>query len=437
MKKAVVFGAGVSGKGSEKTLKKMGYEVFLIDDKIGISSKEGMEILENSKIELFIKSPGVPYTDLVKKALELQIEVIDDIELGYRYKKINKISGKIIAITGTNGKTTITTKTQELLEKAGYKGKVCGNIGYSFSETVMENPELDYYVLEASSYQLENIKEFKADISLIVNLAPDHLSRYKDLDHYYNTKFNIGKNQKESEYFIVNTSCAESLKRIDKISGRKIYVGMNKTYEKESVWVENGSIFYNGEFVLEEKLASLKGKHNLENMLFIVCVGKLLDIPTELIREFLYSTKTLEHRMESFFLYGAVEFINDSKGTNIDSTKFAIEAFEQPILICGGYDKELDLTPLEEIIKDKVKEVYLIGDISDKLEIGLGKIGFSKEKIFNLKTLDRVLEKLKSKVDRNHKEVILFSPATSSFDQFKNFEERGRVFKDLVKSYFN
>ncbi|MEG0644634.1 MAG: UDP-N-acetylmuramoyl-L-alanine--D-glutamate ligase, partial [Cetobacterium sp.] len=336
MKKAIVFGAGVSGKGSEKTLKRMGYEVFLIDDKIGISSKEGIELLENNDIKIFVKSPGVPYTDLVKKALELEIEIIDDIELGYRYKKNNKISGKIIAITGTNGKTTITTKVQELLEKASYKAKVCGNIGYSFSETVLENPELDYYVLETSSYQLENIKEFKADISLIVNLAPDHLSRYKNLDHYYNTKFNIGKNQKESEYFIVNTSCAESLKRVDKISGKKIYVGMDKTYKKESVWVENGSIFYNGEFILEEKLASLKGKHNLENMLFIVCIGKLLEIPTELIREFLYSTKTLEHRMENFFSYGAVEFINDSKGTNIDSTKFAIEAFELPILICGG-----------------------------------------------------------------------------------------------------
>lgn len=437
MKKAVVFGAGVSGKGSEKTLKKMGYEVFLIDDKIGISSKDGMHILENNKIEIFVKSPGVPYTDLVKKALELGIEVIDDIELGYIYKKNNKIPGKIIAITGTNGKTTITTKTQELLEKAGYKVKVCGNIGYSFSETIMENPELDYYVLEASSYQLENVKEFKADISLIVNLAPDHLSRYKDLNHYYSTKFNIGNNQKESEYFIVNTSCAETSKRADKISGKKVYVGMNKTCKEESVWVENGAIFYNGEFILEEKLASLKGKHNLENMLFIVCIGKLLNVPTELIREFLYSTKTLEHRMENFFSYGLVEFINDSKGTNIDSTKFAIEAFERPILICGGYDKELDLTPLEEIIKDKVKEVYLIGDISDKLEIGLEKIGFSKEKIFNLKTLDKVLEKLKTRVNKNHKEIVLFSPATSSFDQFKNFEERGRVFKDLVKSYFN
>ena len=437
MRKAAIFGAGVSGKGSEKTLKKMGYEVFLIDDKTGISSEEGLKILENEKIDIFIKSPGVPYTDLVKKALELKIEVIDDIELGYRYKINNDIKGKIIAITGTNGKTTVTSKINEMLEKAGYASKVCGNIGYSFSETIMENPNLDCYVLEVSSYQLENIKDFKADISLIVNLTPDHLSRYENLDHYYNTKFNIGKNQKESEYFIVNTSCVESLKRMEKISGKKIFVGMNKTLKNELTFVSDDKIYYNDEFVLDSNLASLKGKHNLENMLFIVTVGKLLNVSNELIREFLYSTKTLEHRMENFFSYGKVEFINDSKGTNIDSTKFAVEAFEKPILICGGYDKKLDLSPLETLIKNNVKEVYLIGDIANNLEEGLIKIDYSREKIFNLKTLDKVLERLKLKIDKNQKETILFSPATSSFDQFKNFEERGKIFKELVIRYFN
>ncbi|MCQ8212324.1 UDP-N-acetylmuramoyl-L-alanine--D-glutamate ligase [Cetobacterium somerae] len=437
MRKAMVFGAGVSGKGSEKTLKEMGYEVFLIDDKTDISSEEGLKILENEKIDIFIKSPGVPYTNLVKKALELKIEVIDDIELGYRYKINNNIKGKIIAITGTNGKTTVTSKINEMLEKAGYTSKVCGNIGYSFSETIMENPSLDYYVLEASSYQLENIKDFKADISLIVNLTPDHLSRYKTLDHYYDTKFNIGRNQKENEYFIVNTSCAESLKRVEKISGKKIFIGMNKTNKNELCFVKEGDIYYERELVLNENLASLKGKHNLENMLFIVTVGKLLGISTNLIREFLYSTKTLEHRMEKFFNYGKVEFINDSKGTNIDSTKFAVEAFKNPILICGGYDKELDLSPLEKLIKNNVKEVYLIGDIANKLEEGLAKINYPKNKVFNLKTLDKVLEELKLKIDKDQEEIILFSPATSSFDQFKNFEERGKVFKELVIRYFN
>lgn len=437
MKKAIVFGAGVSGKGSKDTLERMGYQVYLIDDKISIPSEKGMEILDNEEISIFVKSPGVPYTDLIKKALHLKIEVIDDIELGYRYKIENNISGKIIAITGTNGKTTVTSKISELLEKAGFKSKVCGNIGFSFSETISKNPELDFYVLEASSYQLENIKEFKADIALIVNLAPDHLSRYRDLDHYYDTKFNIGKNQKENDCFIVNTLCVETLKRLDKISGKKKFVGLIKSELNEETYVEDGWVVYQDEKILDEKLVALKGKHNLENMLFIVCVGKILGISTEIIREFLYSTKTLEHRMENFFSYGKVEFINDSKGTNIDSTKFAVEAFQNPILICGGYDKELDLTPLEMLIKNRVKEVYLIGDISDKLEEGLKKIDYPEEKIFNLKTLDNALKVLKNRLKKDKETVVLFSPATSSFDQFKNFEERGRVFKELTKSYFS
>lgn len=437
MKKAIVFGAGVSGKGSKSTLEKMGYEVYLIDDKISIPSEKGMEILENEDIKIFIKSPGVPYTELVTRAIELNIEVIDDIELGYRYKIENEIFGKIIAITGTNGKTTVTSKISELLEKAGFKSKVCGNIGFSFSETVSENPELDFYVLETSSYQLENIKNFKADIALVVNLAPDHLARYRDLDHYYDTKFNIGKNQKENDCFIVNTLCVESLKRLSKISGDKRFVGLTQSDLKESVYVKDGWIVYEGEKILKEDLASLKGKHNLENMLFIVCVGKILGISTETIREFLYSTKTLEHRMENFFKYGKVEFINDSKGTNLDSTKFAVEAFQSPILICGGYDKKLDLSPLENLIMKKVKEVYLIGDISDKLQEGLEKLGYPREKIFNLKKIEDVLKELKSRLDKNREDVVLFSPATSSFDQFKNFEERGKIFKDLTKSYFS
>ncbi|MGL4867509.1 MAG: UDP-N-acetylmuramoyl-L-alanine--D-glutamate ligase [Cetobacterium sp.] len=436
MRKAIVFGAGVSGKGSQKTLEHMGYEVFLIDDKIGISSEEGLKILKNEKIEIFIKSPGVPYTELVQKSLELNIEVIDDIELGYRYKVSNNIKGKIIAITGTNGKTTVTSKIAELLEKSNFKAKACGNIGFSFSQTIMENPELDFYVLEASSYQLENIKEFSADIAMVINLTPDHLARYRDLDHYYDTKFNIGRNQKENDYFIVNTSCVEVLKRVNKISGRKFYSGLNYTDLKESVYSEENSVMYNDEFILDKNLASLKGKHNLENILFIVSVGKILNIKTEIIRDFLYSTKNLEHRMESCLNYGEIEFINDSKGTNIDSTKFAVEAFQNPILICGGYDKKLDLYPLEKLIKDKVKEVYLIGDIANEIEKGLIQIGYSKNKIHNLKTLKNVMEDLKSKLNKNKKEIILFSPATSSFDQFKNFEERGRFFKDLVKNYF-
>lgn len=436
MKRAIVFGAGISGRGSEKTLKNMGYEVMLIDDKIGISSKEGIQILENEKIDIFVKSPGVPYTDLVKKALEKNVEVIDDIELGYRFKITNNIRGKIIAVTGTNGKTTVTSKIQELLNLAGYKSKVCGNIGFSFSETVLENRDLDFFILELSSYQLENIRDFKADISLIVNLASDHLNRYETIEHYYNTKFKIKNNQKENEYFLVNTNCNNSMKRIKDEKTNIIYVGLDKNDHNQSAWIEDGFLMHRDEKVLDINLVSLKGKHNLENMLFIVCVGKLLDVPTEIIREFLYSTKTLEHRMENFYSFGKNIFINDSKGTNIESTRFAIEAYQNPILICGGSDKKLDLRPFAQIIKEKVKEVYLIGEIADKLESDLKALNYPKDRIFNLRELEKVVKLLKLRLRRDEENIVLLSPATASFDQFKNFEERGHIFKELVIAHF-
>lgn len=434
MKKAMVFGAGVSGVGAEKTLQTMGYEVILVDDKCAMKSEEGIKLLDD--IDIFIKSPGVPYTELVKKAKEKDIEVIDDVELGYRYKRDNKISGKIIAITGTNGKTTTTTKICELLNYVGYTAKVCGNIGFSFSQTIVNNPKLDFYVVELSSYQLENLKDFKADISMVINLTPDHLTRYKNLDEYYTTKFNIGMNQGENDYFILNNNCEESLKRVDLIRGRKFFVGVEKISEGQEAWCENGKLYYKGEEVLENDLASLKGRHNLENMLFIITTGKLLGLSTEKIRKFLYNTNSLEHRMEDFYKYGEILFINDSKGTNIDSTKYAIEAYKNPILICGGSDKKLDLAPFAKLIFENAKEVYLIGEIANKIQDELEKINFPSERIFNLKTLENVISTLKNKMDKKEKNIVLFSPGTASFDQFKNFEERGRIFKELVKKYF-
>lgn len=434
MRNAIVFGAGVSGNGAKETLENMGYNVELIDDKVAKSSEEGLKILEENDIDIFIKSPGVPYTELIKKAFSKDIEVIDDVELGYRYKIENNIPGKIIAITGTNGKTTVTSKICEMLVKSGYKAKVCGNIGYSFSQTVRKNPDLDFYVLELSSYQLENLKLFKADISLIVNLAPDHLNRYRDADEYYDTKFNITNNQTEKENFILNTCCYESMKRKNKAKGKLYLVGTESKEKNQDIYCDEGYIVYRGEKVVEISQLSLKGKHNLENCLFIVLVGKILGISNENIKEFLYNTESLEHRMEDFHRYGKNIFINDSKGTNIDSTRYAIEAFKDPILICGGSDKKLDLSPLAQIIKNSVKEVYLIGEISDKLEKELLILGYNN--INNLKTLDKVMEKLKNKIDRETEEIILFSPATASFDQFKNFEERGRIFKELVRTNF-
>lgn len=433
MKKAMVFGAGVSGLGAYRLLEKIGYDVILVDDKKGVSSKEGLEYLD--EIEIFIKSPGVPYNELVIEAQRKGIEVIDEIELSYRYmiQYMDKKS-KIVAITGTNGKTTTTTKVTELLKYAGYKAEYAGNIGVSFADLLLKNDDLNYVVLELSSYQLENLDSFKADIALIINLAPDHLSRYKSVDEYYDTKFNIGKNQTLSDYFILNNDSEEIIKRSNFVSGRKIFIGKNNNNCDFSI--KNDILYKDDTEILKCSKLTLKGEHNRENVLFIVAIAKILNIGDEKIREFLYTTGNIEHRMEEFFNYGKIKFINDSKGTNIDSTKFAVEAFKNCILICGGFDKKLDWLPLIELIKAEVKEVYLIGDIADQLNEMLLENGYDKNKIYLLRDLKSCLLNMRERLDKNREEVVLLSPATSSFDQFKSFEHRGEVFKDLVREIF-
>lgn len=433
MKKAMVFGAGISGLGAEHLLKNMGYEVILVDDKKGISSKEGMEYLD--EIEIFVKSPGVPYNELVMKAKEKKIKLIDEIELSYEYMLQYEIKSKIIAVTGTNGKTTTTTKITELLQYAGYKAEYAGNIGVSYAELLLKHKDLDYIVLELSSYQLENLLDFKPWITMVINLTPDHLSRYKDTNDYYKTKFNIGKNQNENDYFIFNLDSKEVVERENFIFGRKIKISQNINKECD-FWVKDGKLYGKDGKILECAKLSLKGKHNLENVLFIVAAAKIVGIQNEKIREFLYNTKTIEHRMEDFFNYGKVKFINDSKGTNIDSTKFAVEAFDQCILICGGFDKKLDWSPLAELIKIHAKEVYLIGETADEINRILLEKGYDSSRVFLLRDLKSCLLNMKERFTSEEPQVVLLSPATSSFDQFNSYEHRGEVFKELVREIF-
>lgn len=436
MKKTIVFGNGVSGRGAKKLLEHEGKEVILVDDKSGVSSTDALNILE--QVDLFIKSPGIPFDNfLVKEALEKNIDVIDEIELGYRYIKEKNLSTKIVAITGSNGKTTTTSKITELLQKAGFKAMHAGNIGNSLAELILEHKDLEFAVLELSSFQLEGVKSFRPDISLIVNLSPDHLDRYSVVDDYYDAKFNICKNQKDNDIFIYNLNDEETLKRLDKkVCCKTLGVTVDKRKNQAICYDEDGWLIYNGEKVLETNKLSLKGKHNLENTLFIVTVGKNLGVSNETIQNCLYHTKSLEHRMELFYKWGKNIFINDSKGTNLDSTTFAIEAYKNSILICGGKDKGLPLEGIVETIKKYIKEVYLIGKMSDRMEESLLKGGYPQKKIHNLKTLENVLKDLREKLTTDDEEVILLSPSTSSFDQFKSFEHRGEVFKALVKEIF-
>ena len=438
MKNAIVFGAGLSGHGAKELLEKKGYNVFLIDDKTGIKSEEGIKIIDEQKIEFIVKSPGIPWdAKLLEKADSLRISVISEIDLAYRY--MDKKT-KIISITGTNGKTTTATKIYELLKEAGFDAELAGNAGFSFAKLVSDGKEPDYVVLELSSYQLENDPEVHSHIAGIINLTPDHLTRYNSLDDYYKTKFNIFDHQNENDYALINLDDKEILRIIsenkdidDKIKAKRIFLSGEK---KADVFQKDGMINvtdHNSQLIplMKTSELSLKGKHNLENILFIISVGMILNVDIEVMKSFLSSTKPLEHRLENFFEKGKTVFINDSKGTNSESTIKAIEAFgKSTVLICGGYDKQASNKELIDKIAEKVEFVYLIGQTSDILEKELKDQKYTQYK--NLKTLENVLNDIKDNLDFSKEQVVLFSPATSSFDQFKNFEDRGRIFKELT-----
>lgn len=433
MKKIMIFGNGVSGKGAKKLLESEGKEVIVVDDKNGISAEKAEKLLDN--VDLFIKSPGVPYNNLVKSCRDKNIEVIDEIELAYRYLKENKIKTKIIAITGSNGKTTVTSKIQEILKISGFKAEVAGNIGKSFAELLFKKKDLDFIVLECSSFQLENIKEFKPNVSLIVNLSPDHLNRYKSLEEYYDSKANIFKNLTEEDLFIINLNDENILNRIKNLKCRTLGVSIYKNKEDSKCYFDGEKIVYESEKIIDSKDLSLKGEHNIENILFIISVAKEIGISNEIIVDFLKETKSLEHRMEKFYKWNNTIFINDSKGTNLESTKFAIEAYKNAILICGGKDKGLPLEGLAKLIKENIKEVYLIGQMAERLKKHLILCNYNEEKINCLDTIENSIKDLREKL-KFEKEVVLLSPSTSSFDQFKSFEERGKIFKEKVIENF-
>ncbi|MFK4786192.1 UDP-N-acetylmuramoyl-L-alanine--D-glutamate ligase [Fusobacterium sp. MFO224] len=433
MKKVMIFGNGVSGNGAKKLVDLQGNEAIIVDDKSGISSEKAEKLLDD--ISLFIKSPGVPYNNLLKLCGEKGIEVIDEIELAYRYLKEKGLKTKIIAVTGSNGKTTVTSKIQELLSEAGLQTAFAGNIGKSFAELLVERSDLDCIVLECSSFQLENIKKFKPNISLIVNLSPDHLNRYEAVEDYYDTKLNIFKNQNLDDLFIVNLNDEKILERIENLKCRSFGVTISKNLEAAKCYYDGEYIIYDNKKIIKDSSLSLKGEHNIENILFIISVAKEFNISDEIIVNFLMKTKSLEHRMERFYKWNNTVFVNDSKGTNLESTKFAIEAYKGSVLICGGKDKGLPLEDLSKLIKENIEEVYLIGKMAGRLKDSLLAVGYSLEKINSLDTIEASIKELRKKI-KDEEKIVLLSPSTSSFDQFKSFEERGEVFKKIVIENF-
>ncbi len=444
MKRLVILGGGESGVGTAVLAQKKGYEVFLSDkgklkDKYkDVLSKYGIQWEEEQHTEALIlnatevvKSPGIPdKVELIKKLKEKGIPVISEIEFAGRYTK-----AKMICITGSNGKTTTTLLTYHLLQKAGLNVGLGGNVGKSFAMQVAEN-EFDYYVLELSSFQLDGMYEFKADIAVLLNITPDHLDRYEyKLENYAESKFRIIQNQTENDAFIY---CIDDEVTMQTIKNKKIkakqFPFSIKQKVEQGAYLENNQLIINTNntnplFMTIQELA-LQGKHNIYNSMAAGVTGKLVEIRKETIRESLSDFHNIDHRLEVVGNVHGIEFINDSKATNVNSTWYALESMNNPvILILGGVDKGNDYSMLNELVKEKVKAIICLGTDNKKII-----------KAFN-GMVDTILEahSAKEAVAQAYKlgkkgDTVLLSPACASFDLFENYEDRGTQFKQAVRA---
>jgi len=440
----VILGGGESGVGAALLGKKESYDVLLMDEG---SLKDGyrkelqeaeIDFIENGMDEEkllgadeVVKSPGIPEkNEWVKKLRKKGIPIISEIELAFRHKG----ESRIIAITGSNGKSTTTALTFHICQTAGLDCALVGNIGYSFAKQVAEDPK-ELYVAEISSFQLDDIKEFRPDVAVLLNITEDHLDRYEyQFENYVNSKFRITMNQTFKDYFIYNLDdevITHYLKQ-KPINSIQLPISMKQKVEKGG-YIQNGEmhIKVNNE---QQQMSiydfALKGKHNQYNTMAASVAGSTMDIRKEKIREAVETFENLEHRMEMVATVRGVEFINDSKATNVNSTWFALESMTRPtVLILGGIDKGNDYALLEDLVKEKVKAIVCMGVDNSKIHAAFeGKVATmvdtaSAEDAVNL------AYRLATVGD-----VVLLSPACASFDLFKNYEDRGKQFKEAVRN---
>lgn len=438
-KKICVLGLGTSGFSVARQLSEMGAEVFvseLSDDK---NIKEIIQKLPKnikyelgrhsyefvSKCDLVIKSPGIPpHANIIKELIKNKKEVIDEIELAYRLLRYKKL----IAVTGTNGKSTTVLLIGEILKNQGYKTIVCGNIGEPISSFINISDENTYLVAEASSFQLLFTKEFKPDISCILNITFDHLDYHGTFTEYVNAKAKIFANQTQDDFCVLNDDDENVKNLFERAKAKKLLFSKYKN-QNVNAWIENNKIYIktNGNIKSLQLNTSLVGEHNIENILASALISDICEVDPQIIETTIRNFKGLKHRIEYVSEINGVKFYNDSKSTNPACVMAAIKSFNAPIhLIMGGKDKQLDYSGLKGIIKERVKSLHLIGETANRL---------SKE--FNGLTDIYVCDNLETAV-RNafacakKDEIVLLSPGCSSFDQFKNFEERGKKFKDIV-----
>ena len=439
--KIIILGGGESGVGAALLAKKKGMEVFLSDK--GSIKDSYKKQLEDAEIEFeegshdeerilsadwVIKSPGIPKkADLIKKIKEKGIRLSSEIEFASEFT-----DAKIIAITGSNGKTTTTSLIYHILKNTGFNVGLGGNIGKSFAKQVAEE-QYDYFVLEISSFQLDDIQNFCPYISLLLNLSPDHLDQYNyNYEEYALAKFNIAKNQQNNDFFICNKDDEMSkklLNRVD-INAKKLLFSLNEGLE-EGGFATNDHIFVKLEgrtFSMPIGEMSLVGKHNVANCLAASITAKLLNISDNNLVESLKTFQSVEHRLEQFAEIDGVKYINDSKATNVNATYYALESMKTPtIWIVGGVDKGNDYTEIEELVKEKVKAIVCLGVDNKKI---IDFFGANKELIYDTSNLEECVKIAKSVAHKG--DTVLLSPCCASFDLFKSYEDRGKKFKQAV-----
>ncbi|NLC34540.1 MAG: UDP-N-acetylmuramoyl-L-alanine--D-glutamate ligase [Erysipelothrix sp.] len=428
--KALIVGGARSGKYMALLLNREGYEVILTDNN-EVTYKKELEVknitvidgghpdyLLETHYDVIVKNPGIKYsTPFIKAVLAQGYTIYNEIDVALRFAS----DVDVLAISGTNGKTTTVSLLYAMVKEQFSNVYLGGNIGIAVSELVYKYPNMQTLILELSSFQLDGIYDLKPKIATLLNLQMDHLDYYEDLDAYYNSKQRIYQNQDKNDYYILNQSDQEIVHRFNNDQVQTINL-----HGIDSVLTENGrDIMFNGELLFSKDDLNIVGQHNVENTMVAALMARLYGVDPLNIQKAIKNFNGVEHRIEFVLEKNNIKFYNDSKATNVESLKVALEAFDQPvILLAGGYDKQISFEDLRAY-NSNVKQAYVFGQTKDKLA-----------EVFDhsivVDTLDDALSfALK---DAQADDIILFSPACASFDQFKDYEDRGRYFKQLVKS---
>lgn len=440
-KKIIILGFGITGISAAETLHKMGAKLYVQDNKyeeiisknpklmdLNLTEIKNTEEILKIKPDYCIKSPGIhPDNEFVVAVREAGVKLMSDLELVYQLYG----DRKIIAITGTNGKTTTTTLVGEIINSSKHRAHIAGNIGIGMLPVFENNHPDDFYIIECSSFQLEDTVDFRANIAGIINITPDHLDWHGSYEDYRNAKLKIFNNSIESDVIVLNND-DDYLKNLNIETEAKIVYTSQKN-KINGIIVEDGKIIFREDddhYIMDVKEIPLLGKHNLENVLIAIGICMSAGIDNRTIRNAVINFKGIEHRIEFVRKVQGVKYYNDSKGTNVDATINALNAFDnQIVLIAGGYDKKIEFDELIDNFNGKVKALVLMGDTAEKIKNAALSAGF--ENIFIVKNMESAVKK--SYELSKSGDSVLLSPACASWGMYSNFEERGVDFKNNVK----